>query len=298
MDATDPAGGPGLRHAWPRDRLRVDARRSSRALPTADIEGDAILARLKRLLRPLRPVLLPVWRRVRPLVEFGGRERLRMRLARARDEELARVDRLRGRPPAPIRPLRRYEILALAERVKYYKARTGYMTVAAGIAGDLIDRHRLTSALELGPHIRPLIVGADVMDITSPADLESEGRVILHDATRSPWPVDDRQYDLFVGLQVFEHLGKRQDVAFREVCRVARHAVISLPIDWDMADPKDCHHRLSSEKVLSWFLPVVPTRVVLGNGGSKKRFIYVFEDLPAPSAPSAPLAAPAVAPAS
>jgi hypothetical protein len=124
------------------------------------------------------------------------------------------------------------------------------------------------------------------MDLTSPADLQSEGRVILHNAMESPWPVGDRQYDLFVALQVFEHLGTRQDEAFREVRRVARHAIISLPIDWEMADPTDCHHQLSSEKVLSWFLPVVPTRVVLGNGGPKKRFIYVFEGLPAPSVPT------------
>ena len=205
-----------------------------------------------------------------------------MRVERARDGAGGRERRAPGQPPAPIRPLRRYEIVDLGRRVRYYSARTGYMTVAAGVAGDLIDRHRLTSALELGPHLRPLIVGADVMDIASPKDLESEGRVIIHNATRDPWPVDDRQYDLFVALQVFEHLGTGQGAAFREVRRVARHAIISLPIDWVMADPKNCHHQLSSERALSWFLPVVPTRVVVGNGGSKKRLIYVFEDLPLP----------------
>jgi hypothetical protein len=205
-----------------------------------------------------------------------------MRVERARDGADGRQQRAPGQPPAPIRPLRRYEIVDLGRRVRYYSARTGYMTVAAGVAGDLIDRHRLTSALELGPHLRPLIVGADVMDIASPKDLQSEGRVIIHNATRDPWPVDDRQYDLFVALQVFEHLGTGQGAAFREVRRVARHAIISLPIDWVMADPKNCHHQLSSERALSWFLPVVPTRVVVGNGGSKKRLIYVFEDLPLP----------------
>lgn len=119
------------------------------------------------------------------------------------------------------------------------------------------------------------------MDRATQADLVTTGRVIVQDATHTPWPVADKQYDLFVALQVFEHLGTRQSEVFREVSRVARHAIISLPIDWQMADPKNCHHQISQEKVLSWFLPLVPTRVELGNGGPKKRFIYVFENLPA-----------------
>jgi hypothetical protein len=63
---------------------------------------------------------------------------------------------------------------------------------------------------------------------------------------------------------------------------VARHAILSLPIDWEMADPTDCHHRVSMERVLGWFAPVVPTRVVVGNPGHRKRLLFVFEDLPAP----------------
>ena len=86
---------------------------------------------------------------------------------------------------------------------------------------------------------------------------------------------------MFVALQVFEHLGTRQSEVFPEVSRVARHAIISLPIDWRMADPKNCHHQISQETVLSWFLPLAPTRMEFGNGGPKKRFIYVFENLPA-----------------
>ena len=155
------------------------------------------------------------------------------------------------------------------------------MSVACALAGDLIDFYRLSTALELGPHLQPVIVGADVIDRAAQADLVTTGRVIIQDATHTPWPVADKQYDLFVALQVFEHLGTRQGEVFQEVCRVARHAIISLPIDWQMADPRNCHHQISQEKVLSWFLPLVPTRVELGNGGPKKRFIYVFENLPA-----------------
>ena len=105
--------------------------------------------------------------------------------------------------------------------------------------------------------------------------------ITVHDATQEPWPFEDKSYDLFVALQVFEHLGDRQPEAFREVRRIARNAILSLPIDWEMDDPTNCHHRIPNERVLSWFAPIVPTRVVEGSGGKRRRLIYVFEDLPA-----------------
>ena len=173
------------------------------------------------------------------------------------------------------------EFEAIAKRYPYYRSRGRYMSVAASLAGDLIEAHGLQSALELGPHLRPVIVGADVMDITAQPDLQipPAARVVLHDATKAPWPIADRQYDLFVALQVFEHLGTAQNAAFQEVRRVARHALISVPIDWEMDDPRNCHHRISQERALAWFQPLVPSRVEVGNPGSRKRLIYVFENL-------------------
>jgi hypothetical protein len=231
-------------------------------------ETAAILSRLKRVLRPFRPVLLPIWNGLLPLVEVTptahGRGAWKQALGR----------RLR-----PIRPLRKGEFDALAREVPYYKSRWPYMSVAGAVAGELIAKHRLRSALELGPHIRPLVVGADVLDLQAKPDLQAEARVIVHDATNTPWPIGPRRYGLFIGLQVFEHLGDRQNDAFLEVCRIARHAIISVPIDWQMDNPDDCHHQISNERALTWFKPIAPTRVVLGNPGAKKRLVYVFENL-------------------
>ena len=120
------------------------------------------------------------------------------------------------------------------------------------------------------------------MDIKSAPGLRAEGRRISHDATLVPWPVEDKAYDLFVAFQVFEHLGVHQAEAFLEVRRVARHAILSLPIDWVMADPTNCHHLVSEQTVLGWFAPVVPTRIAVGNPGHRKRLLFVFEDLPSP----------------
>ena len=145
------------------------------------------------------------------------------------------------RPPATdgIRPLTHAEFAVMAAGFPYYNGRWPYISAALEQASMLIERHGLKTALELGAPIRPTIVGAAVMDIKAHADLDPTLPIMIHDATKAPWPADDKAYDLFVALQVFEHLRDRQREAFLEVRRVARHAIISLPIDWEMDDPPE-----------------------------------------------------------
>jgi hypothetical protein len=189
------------------------------------------------------------------------------------------ANRLRGREQPPIEPMSRAQFASLRRRFRYYKNRAPYMSAAARLVAELIAREDLTSALELGPHLRPLVTGADVLELTERPVPEGARGLIVHNATSAPWPIEDRAYDLFVGLQVFEHLGDAQRTAFAEVCRVARHAIISLPIDWVCKNPADSHHQISNERVLSWFAPRVPDRIVEGNPGPGARLIYVFEHL-------------------
>ncbi len=175
----------------------------------------------------------------------------------------------------------RPEFDEMVDLFPYYQDRWGYMSAALKQATALIGRHGLQTALELGAPVRPIIVGADVIDIKARPELDPTVPITIHDATKTPWPVGDKAYDLFIALQVLEHLRDRQREAFLEVRRVSRHAIISLPIDWEMDDPRNCHHRISQERVLAWFAPIVPTRIVEGSGGRRRRLIYVFEDLPA-----------------
>jgi Methyltransferase domain len=236
-------------------------------------------AQIARRLGPLRPILRPIWHRLRPLVDQADPASIPVTAERWRHRLTDRIRRARGLPGRPIRPLANHELVELAAAEPYYRVRREYMAAAAAIADEMIRRKRFQTALEVGPHLRPLIVGADVMDVVANDRLQAEGRRIIHSATVSPWPFADHAYDLFVALQVWEHLGTRQAAAFREVRRVARNAILSLPIDWVMDDPTDSHHGLTHERVLSWFAPATPTRVVVGNPGRRKRLIYVFEDL-------------------
>ena len=46
-----------------------------------------------------------------------------------------------------------------------------------------------------------------------------------------------------------------------------------------MDDPRNPHHGISHDAVLSWFAPIVPTRVIAGNRGYRQRLICTFENL-------------------
>ncbi len=173
----------------------------------------------------------------------------------------------------------REEFASLHKRYAWYKIRAPYMSAASLAAADLLARHGLRSALELGPHLRPIVTGADAMELNARETPEGARSLIVHDATITPWPFGDRAYDLFVGLQVFEHLGTSQREAFAEVTRVAKHAIISLPIDWVCKDPTNCHHQISNERALSWFAPRIPQRIIEGNPSPSSRLVYVFEHL-------------------
>ena len=61
----------------------------------------------------------------------------------------------------------RPEFEEMAARFPYYNGRWGYMSKALAEASTLIEEHGLRTALELGAPVRPIIVGADVMDIGS-----------------------------------------------------------------------------------------------------------------------------------
>jgi hypothetical protein len=223
-------------------------------------------------LRPIVPILRRLWWRLTPWIDNQPHRirRAERRIAAFREK----ADR--------IRPLTRPEFETMVDQSAYCQGRWGYTAIALAQAADLIEDHGLRSALELGAPIRPVIVGSDLMDKTARHIVDPNVSTTIHDARKVPWPYEDRSYDLFVALQVFEHLGDRQREAFMEVRRIARHAILSLPIDWQMDDPRNSHHQISHERVLSWFVPIVPTRVLLVNGGRRKRLVYVFEDLAAP----------------
>jgi hypothetical protein len=195
-----------------------------------------------------------------------------------------------------IRPTTAAEFVMLEARCPYYKGRWCYMGKAIEIAWEILCRRRSApqhaKVLELGVYKHPMLIGSDVMDLDINVEPGSAGACVRRDAAATPWPVADKHYDLFIALEVFEHLDAdrrgtilparagAQRRAFGEVRRIAKNAVLSLPIEWrpqSVVDYVNCHTLLTHEKVLSWFDPIRPRRIVEGNGGSHPRLIYIFE---------------------
>jgi hypothetical protein len=152
-----------------------------------------------------------------------------------------------------LQPLTKVEFDSLAARNKYYENRWPYYEAAL----RLIEGLNYSSVLELGPYERPLIQGADLMDLTA----HIPNVRFQHDASDVPWPVADKQYDLFVALQVWEHLSDYQREAFGEVIRCSRYALLSFPLNWNI--PGDCHHSIDEALIEEWTLFVKPIRSIV-----------------------------------
>ena len=159
-----------------------------------------------------------------------------------------------------------FNLLLQSERGEYYIGRWAYYSEVIRIATPL----PVQRALEIGPGLLPVVKDADVM--LSPLDDQFgtpdtfAGKKIIHDATVRPWPIGDKQYDLVVALQVFEHLDNKQSRAFREVMRVSRRAILSFPYLWkggEEAKPTHRAHRdLDRQLIQDWTLNLTPKETV------------------------------------
>lgn len=94
----------------------------------------------------------------------------------------------------------------------------------------------------------------------------------------------NKQYDLLIALQVWEHLDNKQTRAFRELKRVAKRAILSFPYEWTGGEQKPSHraHRDIDKALISdWTLNIPPREIIeiprTSPGFSKgKRLIYYW----------------------
>ena len=132
--------------------------------------------------------------------------------------------------------------------------------------------------LELGPGpgSQPLVNGADTMGrpMEKGRFCKSDDKCkILHDARVTPWPVESKAYDLFMALQVFEHLEGSQAEAFAEVRRVSRQAILTLPFMCQMKS-----HHIGWEEYGSWFGETWQSATLVDSGRCRKYMLhFIFE---------------------
>lgn len=158
-----------------------------------------------------------------------------------------------------------YEELLNGPRGQYYIGRWEYFKEVLKI----IQNEEIKNVIELGPGLLPIVKNSDL--IMNPEEdsfgrpNENKGKVYTFDATTKPWPINDKKYDLFIALQVWEHLDNKQSRAFREVMRISKMAILSFPYHWDGGEEKPSHraHRdIDREIIEDWTLKLKPEKVI------------------------------------
>ena len=155
--------------------------------------------------------------------------------------------------------------LLQGERGFYFEGRWAYYSEVLKLVGE----SDCESVIEMGPGPVPIVKNGDI--ILNPLDDQFGkpafdcGQTYVFDGTVSPWPIADKQYDLFIALQVWEHLDNKQTRAFREVMRIAKRAVLSFPYHWDGGEEKPSHraHRdIDRDLIDDWTLHIPPTKTI------------------------------------
>jgi len=157
------------------------------------------------------------------------------------------------------------DYLTKLEESSYWRGRWDYFSEVLNLLGKIQPTPE--TILELGTNNFPICKESDRLDLISGPG------VIRHDITKVPWPVSP-WYDITIGLQIWEHLGNRQAIAFEELMRVSRRAILSFPLGWDC--PSDAmHHGITREKIAEWTLGIKPMQTILVP--NPNRIIYYWE---------------------
>ena len=155
---------------------------------------------------------------------------------------------------------------------KYWKdSRWEYHKEAAEIIKNFPSQ--INKVLEIGPNDFKLVKEAVSMGLGGDLD-------VIHNATISPFPFKDKEFDLVVSFQVWEHLTEKSSggtpngpqTAFLEVQRISKAAILSFPYKWKHVPEENCHHMIDEEIIKKWTLNVEPDIVKkVGN-----RIIYFW----------------------
>jgi len=141
-----------------------------------------------------------------------------------------------------------------------YKARWSYHGEAIKFA-RLVNIRSADRVLEMGTMGVNIVKGSQTIDYDKKWNYDKFSPTYLHDARKIPWPIADRQYDLFVALRVFHHLAPVQRECFAEAKRIARNIIIVCPETYDVKG-YESSVGIVDEQFVAWNNGIEPTCVV------------------------------------
>lgn len=87
--------------------------------------------------------------------------------------------------------------------------------------------------LEMGTKGVSCVIGSDTIDYLERWDFKGKNPTYVHDARIIPWPIENKKYDVFVALRVFQHLVPVQSQAVKEAFRIAKRIIFVIPEKYD-----------------------------------------------------------------
>lgn len=102
---------------------------------------------------------------------------------------------------------------------------------------ELIKKFNIKNAsdvLEMGTMGVRCVNNSDTIDYTERWGFEGKSPTYVHDARAIPWPIKDKQYEVFVALRVFQHLTPNQKECVKEAMRVAKKVIIVVPPNYNV----------------------------------------------------------------
>lgn len=101
---------------------------------------------------------------------------------------------------------------------------------------DITDAMKV---LEMGTMGITCVVGSQTIDYEGNWGYKGKRPDYEHDARNCPWPFEEKQFEVFVALRVFQHLTPKQEEAFLESFRIARKVILVVPRDYNNKDYPD-----------------------------------------------------------
>lgn len=132
----------------------------------------------------------------------------------------------------------------------------------------------IKTSLEIGAYKINLINISDNMDLNMKnIDIDNiNNKIYIQDATKLPYDISNKYYDVVIALQVFEHLKDKQSEVFNEIIRISNAAVLSFPYKWSDINDKT-HYNLDDEIFKKWTNNIEPIKKIL----VQNRMIYIFK---------------------
>lgn len=132
---------------------------------------------------------------------------------------------------------------------KSYKQRWAYINAIVEILKSL----NLNNILEIGSMQICLSPQSDNLDLSFEMIDKKNlvNKIYIQDCLQVPYNITDKYYDMVVMLQVLEHLSPKQLEVFKEVKRISKNAIISIPHLWNCPDDIE-HHMITKEHFDKW----------------------------------------------